>query len=77
MAGIVAGLPGAAVEIRNALTNESMQIITLLFLALVVYGVIAFIVFIERAQRRIPIQYAKRLVEIELGQRSRPIFRCV
>lgn len=67
MAGIVAGLPGAAVEIRNALTNESMQIITLLFLALVVYGVIAFIVFIERAQRRIPIQYAKRLVGNRVG----------
>ena len=38
IAGIVAGLPDAGMQIWNAMTNESMQLITLLFLALVVYG---------------------------------------
>ena len=66
-AGIVAGLPDACVQIWNAVTSESMQLITLIFLGLVVYAVIAFIVFIERGQRRIPIQYAKRLVGNRVG----------
>jgi preprotein translocase subunit SecY len=36
-------------------------------LGLLVFGVIAFIVFVERGQRRIPIQYAKRLVGNRVG----------
>ena len=67
MAGIVAGLPDAAMQIWQSVNNESMQLITLIFLGLVVYAVIAFIVFIERGQRRIPIQYAKRLVGNRVG----------
>lgn len=66
-AGIVAGLPDAGIQIWNAISNESMQLISLIFLGLVVYAVIAFIVFVERGQRRIPIQYAKRLVGNRVG----------
>ena len=67
-AGIVAGLPDAGVQIWNAVTSESMQLISLIFPWVGgLYGVIAFIVFIERGQRRIPIQYAKRLVGNRVG----------
>lgn len=66
-AGIVAGLPDALLQIKQMVSSEQMSLFTLLALLGVVYGVIAFIVFIERGQRRIPIQYAKRLVGNRVG----------
>ncbi|MGC6419180.1 MAG: preprotein translocase subunit SecY [Bradymonadia bacterium] len=66
-AGIVAGLPDALVQIGTQFTNETMDIMTLIMLCGVVYAVIAFIVYVERGQRRIPIQYAKRLVGNRVG----------
>jgi len=55
-AGIVSGLPDAMGEVAN------MEQATLLFLLAFIFGIILFIVFIERAQYRIPIQYSKRMV---------------
>ena len=66
-AGIVAGLPDALLQIRQMVASEQMSLFTLLALLGVVYGVIAVIVFVERGQRRIPIQYAKRLVGNRVG----------
>ena len=66
-AGIVAGLPDALVQIGNQVSNEQMDLFSLIALCAVVYAVIAFIVFVERGQRRIPIQYAKRLVGNRVG----------
>lgn len=61
-AGIVAGLPRATVNTFRLMgTGELSLFIALLILA-VVLAVIGFIVFMERAQRRIPIQYAKRMM---------------
>jgi len=40
----------------------AIQPIALLMVSVVVFAVVAFIVFFERAQRRIPIQYARRVV---------------
>jgi preprotein translocase subunit SecY len=60
-AGIVNGLPQALMQIGEALKG-GMQVFDILLLAAVVVLVILAIVFMERAQRRIPIQYAKRLV---------------
>ncbi len=59
-AGIVAGLPGAVggtLELARTGELGPAAILALLGLA---FGVIAFIVFIERGQRRITINYAKR-----------------
>ena len=36
--------------------------LTLIFVLVFMFGIIALIVFVERAQRRIPVQYAKRVV---------------
>lgn len=61
-AGIVNGLPRALLQIKEAVAAEQMSIFDLLLLAGVIAVVILCIVYMERAQRRIPIQYAKRLV---------------
>lgn len=59
-AGIVAGLPaaiGGTLELARTGQLHTFFVITIVFLAL---AVTAFVVFVERAQRRIPIHYAKR-----------------
>ena len=61
-AGIVAGLPAALQQTYTLFRNGQMSLPVLLFIAAVVVGVITVIVFFERAQRRIPVQYAKRVV---------------
>ena len=62
-AGIVAGLPGAAYRTFQVATEtEDLQPFTLLAVGLFMLGVIGFICFVERGQRRIPVQYAKRQV---------------
>jgi len=61
-AGIVARAPaavGATLELlRSGTMNIFLVLILLVFMALVV----AFIIFVEQGQRRIPVQYAKRVV---------------
>jgi len=63
-AGIVARLPDASFQLYASYRapGSGMDELRLLILATFMVGVIAFIVFVERAQRRIPIQYAKRVV---------------
>ena len=62
MSGIVAGLPHALASLLDlGRTGALSPFFIVGFMALAVF-VIAFIVFIERAQRRIPIQYPKRQV---------------
>lgn len=59
-AGIVAGLPNAVFNTLEKVSQGEMQGITVLLLALVLIAVIAFVVFIERGQRRITVNYAQR-----------------
>ena len=61
-AGIVVGLPGAIVSTITDVRTGSLSIITIAILIVFMVGVVAAIVYMERAQRRIPIQYAKRVV---------------
>ncbi len=61
-AGIVVGLPGAIVSTITDMRTGSLSIITIAILVVFMVGVVAAIVYMERAQRRIPIQYAKRVV---------------
>jgi preprotein translocase subunit SecY len=59
-AGIVANLPQAAAGTLELGRTGALSTLFILFLLVLVVGVISFIVFMERAQRRIVIQYPKR-----------------
>ena len=61
-AGIVVGLPSAVSEIYDKLNTGDWSVLTLLLLLIVMVAVVAFIVMVERGQRRITVQYAKRVV---------------
>jgi preprotein translocase subunit SecY len=61
-AGIVARFPSAIHETFNFVKNELIQPIQMLVLLAFLLGTVAAIIFFEQAQRRIPVQYAKRLV---------------
>ncbi len=59
-AGIVAGLPAAFGGGMELVRNGEMNAAFVLFLFLLAIGVTAFVVFVERGQRRITINYPKR-----------------
>ncbi|MFX8929974.1 preprotein translocase subunit SecY, partial [Acinetobacter baumannii] len=60
MAGIVAELPRALVGTLELGRTGALSTIFILFLLVMVVAVIAFVVFMERAQRRLLVQYPKR-----------------
>ena len=59
-AGIVAGLPGAIGQSFESARQGDLNILVLLAIGIVAVMVVAFVVFVERGQRRITINYAKR-----------------
>ncbi|WP_339872663.1 preprotein translocase subunit SecY [uncultured Brevundimonas sp.] len=59
-AGIVAVLPGSIARMLGLAQQGQMSAFALLFIAIMAVGVVVFIVFMERAQRRLLIQYPKR-----------------
>jgi preprotein translocase subunit SecY len=61
-AGIVVRLPEALFHTSQQVKIGQIQPISIIFVAAIVLIIIALIVFFESAQRRIPIQYAKRMV---------------
>jgi len=62
-AGIVVGLPRAIQEIyTHVFQIRDWTALHLLIILLVMVAVVAFIVLVERGERRIPVQYAKRVV---------------
>ena len=62
LGGIVAGIPGAIGQTVDQINNGTMTGLFAIVLIVVVLAVTAFCVFVERAQRRIPVDYAKRQV---------------
>ncbi len=58
--GIVAGLPGGLMKTIRLIGTGDLSIFMVLILLVFMAAVLAFIVFMERGQRRIPIHYAKR-----------------
>ncbi len=62
MAGIVAGMPSAIINTVRLLRTGELGIFTLIGLLVLMVIVVAVIVYVETAQRRIPVQYAKRVV---------------
>jgi preprotein translocase subunit SecY len=77
LSGIVAGLPTAVGNTMENLSNGEMSGPFVLLLLFIVVGVTLFVVFMERAQRRIPVNYAKRQVGRRLyaGQSSHLPFK--
>ncbi|HEY8191702.1 MAG TPA: preprotein translocase subunit SecY, partial [Alphaproteobacteria bacterium] len=69
-AGIVAPLPGAVAQVLELGRQGRFNLIELLIIFAMVVGVIAFIVFMERAQRRITVQYPKRQVGNQMAMGS-------
>ncbi len=61
-AGIVVGLPQAVADTIARIAQDELSLIGMVLLTGFMVAVVAFIVFMERAQRRIPVQYAKRMV---------------
>lgn len=61
-AGIVARMPSALGNTIQLVKTGDMGFLILLLLIVIMLGVIGLIVFVERGQRRIPVQYAKRIV---------------
>ncbi len=61
-AGIVAGIPSAVAGTLELGRQGAVSTLTIIGLVAMVLGVIAFIVFMERAQRRVVVQYPKRMV---------------
>jgi len=59
-AGIVAGLPAAFGSVVELVSNGEMNALFALFLFLLAIAVTGFVVFVERGQRRITVNYAKR-----------------
>jgi len=63
--GIVVGLPRGVVDLVEKAKNGAWGALTpvlMAFLIVFMIAVVAFIVYVERSERRIPVQYAKRVV---------------
>ncbi|MGB6154799.1 MAG: preprotein translocase subunit SecY [Castellaniella sp.] len=71
-AGIVAGLPGALGGMLDLVRTDSMSVLSAIFILALVVAVTYFVVYVERGQRRITVNYAKRQVSNKLygGQSS-------
>ena len=60
--GILASLPSTLFTITESVRGGQTNIITVILFVVLVVLIIAGVVFIQEAQRRIPVQYAKRMV---------------
>lgn len=60
--GIIVGIPSAITSTFRLLSAGEIAIFLVLILVIFMLAVLGFIVFVEQAQRRIPVQYAKRMV---------------
>jgi preprotein translocase subunit SecY len=61
-ASIIIGLPGAMTQLFQLVRTDQFSLVEVLFLLLFAVAVIGLVVVVERGQRRIPIQHARRVV---------------
>ena len=59
-AGIVAGMPSAVAQTAEMARQGELHLLVLLLMCVIVFAVTFFVVFVERGQRRIVVNYAKR-----------------
>ena len=64
-AGIVVGIPNAIQNTFKLMNANQISLFLMVFVLVVMFLVIAAIVFIERGQRRLPIHYAKKVVVLK------------
>jgi preprotein translocase subunit SecY len=67
-AGIVIGIPGGIAQIFELIRTDQFSLLQALVLIGIVIVITGFVVFVERGQRRIPIQHAKRVVGRKMTQ---------
>ena len=60
--GIVVNLPTAIVEIFTKVQTGDWNLFQVIVIIAMMIGVVGFIVLVERGERRIPVQYAKRVI---------------
>jgi preprotein translocase subunit SecY len=60
--GIVVNLPNAIYEIVTKVQNGDWNLLQVLIILVMMVAVVGFIVLVERGERRIPVQYAKRVI---------------
>lgn len=61
-AGIVARMPSAIGNTFRLISTGEMGIFAILIMIVLMISVVAFIIYVEQGQRRIPVQYAKRVI---------------
>jgi preprotein translocase subunit SecY len=61
-AGIVVGLPRGILDVYEKVSTNEWSVLAVIVLVAIMIVIVAFIIFVERGQRRIPVQYAKRVV---------------
>jgi preprotein translocase subunit SecY len=61
-AGIVVGLPRGILDVYEKVSTNEWSVLTVIVLMAIMIVVVAFIILVERGQRRITVQYAKRVV---------------
>lgn len=61
-AGIVARFPNAVISTIRLVQAGELSIFFVIFLVVMMVGVVGAIIYIERGQRKIPVQYAKRVI---------------
>jgi preprotein translocase subunit SecY len=59
-AGIVAGMPSAVAQMAESARQGELHPLVLLLIGVIVFATTFFVVFVERGQRRIVVNYAKR-----------------
>ncbi|MEQ1886363.1 MAG: preprotein translocase subunit SecY [Bryobacteraceae bacterium] len=60
--GIVVGLPNAIFEMWTKVSTGDWNLLQVIIILLMMIAVVGFIVLVERGERRIPVQYAKRVI---------------
>jgi preprotein translocase subunit SecY len=66
--GIISGIPGSIGKTLSLASNGSMSIFSAIIIFLLVIAITYVVVFVERAQRKIPVNYAKRQVGNKIMQ---------
>ena len=61
-AGIVCGMPAAVMNMINLVQIDEISILSALLILAAVIAITAFVIWVETAQRKIPVQYAQRMV---------------
>jgi preprotein translocase subunit SecY len=67
-AGIVIGIPGGVAQLWEMVRTDQFSLLQALVLIALIVAITGFVVFVERGQRRIPIQHARRVVGRRMTQ---------